>query len=274
VNPHKSGELAFLIDSGRFYFAFHDSSQGVAPTSSVIRLIQGIYDKEPEQALRLVRNRIFTTAQATEMCLGMVRVAAKRLTDQISMDEALEKKAEFAHAQVDLTECENALAHPLSYETQNPLEEILKASAPSPYPRDDEAWMSVALKLSAAENSPVSALLLSAENELLAWGLNTNARNRTFHAEINLVQSFYRKFKTKIPEGAKIITTLKPCKMCAAMIWSFSEKIETLKVLFAEDDPGSNARETVLNSGTFERKRASKTASELSCEIELQLGSV
>jgi tRNA(Arg) A34 adenosine deaminase TadA len=132
--------------------------------------------------------------------------------------------------------------------------------------------MAVARKLiRPSEGLPVAALLISADNQILSAALNCNSKNRTLHAEVNLIQCFYRNHRKKIPSGSKIITTLKACKMCAAMIWSSAEQIESTEIFFGEMDEGKHARETVLNPGTFERKRASHSASQLVCEIERQL---
>ncbi|HEX4924736.1 MAG TPA: Bd3614 family nucleic acid deaminase, partial [Bdellovibrionales bacterium] len=47
---------------------------------------------------------------------------------------------------------------------------------------------------------------------------NTNHSNRTLHAELNLVQSWWRMHQAPLPAGAEIYTTLEPCRMCSGMI--------------------------------------------------------
>jgi tRNA(Arg) A34 adenosine deaminase TadA len=257
---------AYLADSGKLYFAHHTQSD--APTSAIVRLIQGVYARDPKNALSLVRNRIFSSSLATEMCHGMVKVAAKRLTDcvpQAEIDEAISRSEK-----IDVSESFNALSNAFPFEEN--LNRDLAVMIHEKKPSSEVEWMAVAKKLLRdGENLPVAALLISKEGELLSAAINSNSQNRTLHAEVNLIQSFYRKHRRKIPSESKIVTTLKPCKMCAAMIWTASEKIESIQVVYGQMDEGSHARETVLNPGTFERKRASQTEIQLSCVIERPL---
>lgn len=262
----------------KLYFAFHRKSDS-APTSAVVRLIQGIYATEAELSRILVRNRIYTTGKLTTMCRGMIAVAAKRATDQI-----LETSPDISHHasshekgrgstgtrsindgislpdnQIDLTNSVNALSGPLDYGASVPQ----FRENPHTFFQDKEireqTWMKLAIQLTAplhAErenqgrlfqyNRPVAAVLVSRSGELLEWALNTNAVNKTLHAELNLVQSYYRKHQAKLPAGAKLYATLKPCKMCAAMVADAAEDMRTLEVVYAEDDPGPNARNTAL----------------------------
>jgi tRNA(Arg) A34 adenosine deaminase TadA len=262
--------FAYLTDSEKLYFA-HQPKDENSPTSAIVRLIQGVYAHDPKNALSIIRNRIFSTAQATEMCHGMVKVAAKRLTDSVSLLAADEVLSGFSSAvKIDVSESVNALLEELPFEAdiRNTLDEIVRRENPS----SETEWMKAARKLLRAEDDlPVAALLISHDGKILSAAINSNSQNRTLHAEVNLIQSFYRTHQRKIPPQSKIITTLKPCKMCAAMIWTWAENIESMQVIFGEMDEGSHARETVLNPGTFERKRASQSQTQLTCLIEQQI---
>jgi tRNA(Arg) A34 adenosine deaminase TadA len=260
--------FAYLVDSEKLYFAREPEDQN-APTSAIARLIQGVYSHDPKNALKLIRNRLFSTSLATEMCHGMVKVAAKRLTDSVSLDSFLQARSQYSE-QIDLSESVNALSGPLAYEESlwKNLGKIVELENPS----SELQWMNCARKLlHAGGNLPVAALLISPDGQVLSAALNSNSSNRTLHAEVNLIQSFYRNHRQKIPAHSTIITTLKPCKMCAAMIWTQAEKIESMQIVFGQMDDGRHARETVLNPGTFERKRASRNADQLSCKIEWQV---
>jgi tRNA(Arg) A34 adenosine deaminase TadA len=264
-------DVAFLIekkDPATLFFALH-SRKDLAPTSAVVRLIQGIYATEPEKSRVLVRNRIYTTASLTMMDRGIIQVAAKRATDRI-LDEALldvalgdQKNFEIPERKIDLSETLNGLSTALEYESHPHL--TPSAHLVPDVVRDDKAWMALAVRLThptqvsresrAAlflSNRPVAAILVSKTGELLEWALNTNAVNKTLHAELNLVQSFYRKFKSNLPAGSKLFTTLKPCKMCAAMLFDAVEDMRNFEVVYGEDDPGPNARNTALEN--FQRK--------------------
>jgi tRNA(Arg) A34 adenosine deaminase TadA len=259
--------VALLIEKrepATLYFALH-SQKDIAPTSSVVRLIQGIYASEPENSRVLVRNRIYTTAQLTTMDRGIIQVAAKRASERI-FDEAFGdlENFEIPERQIDLSETFNGLSGVLEYERN--YEHEYKNHPRSPLAGcDDKAWMAFAVQLTLPiqvsresqtalflSNRPVAAVLVSKTGELLDWALNTNAVNKTLHAELNLVQSYYRKFKSKLPAGSKLFTTLKPCKMCAAMIVEAAEDMRNFEVIYGEDDPGPNARNTALEN--FQRQ--------------------
>jgi tRNA(Arg) A34 adenosine deaminase TadA len=47
---------------------------------------------------------------------------------------------------------------------------------------------------------------------------------------------------------------MKPCKMCAGMIWHCAEDIRTSKVYYLEHDPGPNARLTLLEREGLEEQ--------------------
>ena len=274
--PDTGLDVAFLIQkelkgsstetSVTLYYAHH-SRTDQAPTSAVVRLIQGVYATEPEQSRIIVRNRIYTTAALTAMCRGMIAVAAKRATGKIlevreEIDETKADKKngliEIPVRQIDLTNSVNGLSTELHYD---PLEKTFVGIEF----KNDRAWMDFALKLAqpvqtARENPdqlflynrPVAAVLVSPDGKLLEWAVNTNAVNKTLHAELNLVQSYYRKSQSKLPRGSRLYTTLKPCKMCAGMIHDAAEDMRSFEVIYAEDDPGPNARNTALEK--FQRQ--------------------
>jgi tRNA(Arg) A34 adenosine deaminase TadA len=199
------------------------------------------------------------------MCRGMIAVAAKRATDQILLaaNSTDFKSAEISE-RIDLTHSLNGLSGELKYGEQTPAERRSDQDSFS-QTRNEKYWMDLALELIRPTeilreeqkplfqyNRPVAAVLISREGKVLDWALNTNAVNKTLHAELNLVQSFYRKFGSKLPAGSKLFTTLKPCKMCAGMLFDAAEDMRSFEVIYAEDDPGPNARNTALEN--FQRR--------------------
>ncbi len=68
-----------------------------------------------------------------------------------------------------------------------------------------------------APGKNIGAVLVSASNQIIGWGVNTNDRNSTRHAETNAIQAFQREMGTPVPEGATLYTTLEPCYMCAGV---------------------------------------------------------
>src|SRR4051794_24453096 len=80
------GDVAFLASEDVIYFSQHKKASPGEPQSAITALIQGIWDKYPDKARGLLRNRIYSTQVPTEMCFGMVKVAAKRLSIISSLD--------------------------------------------------------------------------------------------------------------------------------------------------------------------------------------------
>lgn len=250
------GEVAWMEAGSRILYARYDGP-AKAPRSAIVDLIQGVYDHDPRMARKLLRARIQSTAPATEMCLGMVRVSAKRLEAPVA---------------------------PIDHGLIAPQERLLLLPGPTPAllePQacllDESSLMERALSLKDLvarqefryrSDRPIAALLVSREGEILAQALNANADNRTRHAEVNLIQAYYGRTGRLLPRGARLFVTLKSCKMCAAMIWHCSENVRELEVVYAEEDPGPHGARTVLNPGTHERIRASQGAEELVLAIE------
>lgn len=233
-----------------------------------MRLIQGVWERDPGQARRILRKRILaTTRDPSEMCLGMVKVAAKRLDLGVSAEpcpglETIECGPLEASGRVGGEDC--------------PQTAIPAAGSDSAL--GDEAWMRLALELAERvepgrerylSDRRVAAILVSRDGELLGAALNTNARNRTRHAEVNLIQGFCRRVGGPLPEGARVYVTLKSCKMCAAMIWSAARAPCSLSVVYAQEDEGPMARLTVLTPGSHERQRAARQAEALAATERL-----
>ncbi|MFL5813691.1 MAG: Bd3614 family nucleic acid deaminase [Bdellovibrionia bacterium] len=236
-------DIAILRDGTTIYRT--KSPQYCAPIqNAAVGLIQAIYDHKPEQARRIVRQRIYTTLPLSESVAGIVKVAAKRITGSLSLLE-LEKMIGKHEEIVDLS------AEPI----WRPEPVTLPLPLPSSAPTDAE-WIELAQNLARktvqkdskspryASDRPIAALLVSGENALLGAAINTNAKNRTLHAEMNLIANLADQ---KIPPGARLFTTLKPCKMCAGMIHDSATDLASLRVIFAEDDPGTHGRNTALD---------------------------
>lgn len=220
---------AFLTHEDLLFYS-SASEETYSPHSAVVNLIQGIYEHSPTYAREILRNRVFTTKPLTEMCSGIIKVAAKR--HGLGAFAKTEKS-------VDVTSL--ALNSSPHFSTE------LEAASTW-----EEVTRSLHSKTSSNEAVPlhmrdrnVSAILVSPENAILGWSKNTNSVNRTKHAEVNLVQGWWNKHKKPIPRGAKIFTTLQCCKMCAGMIWECAEDPKSLEIFYLEKDSGPNARNRV-----------------------------
>lgn len=237
-------DIALLKFEGKIYYAKSAPHQTVPPFfSAPALLIQKIYETEPQMARKILRNRIFTNVATSASLQGIVKVAAKRITTQLEPDSA---ELELPGNSVDLSGL--------------PSFTRLQMSLPPEPKTSEREWMDFALSLISPvactpqlrfqRDRPVAALLVSRENQLLAAAINTNSSIRTQHAEMNLLRDYHERTGGPPPLGSTILTTLKPCKMCAGMICDFSNKNypdSIPRVIFYQDDPGPNAAMTALD---------------------------
>lgn len=251
---HRPGqELAFVEHEGVIYFA-HYPEEGLAPSSAVVKLLQGLFDQHVDHSFFILRQRIYTTATLTEMCRGMVKVVAKRITEKISrQDQGMTLSLHFQEV-VTADQLLAPVQH-LNIENHSPLAEIqdwlLQRSPQTP-------WDFLSLARGLAQRVPrgevlhdfdrdIAALLVDSQGRVLSYGLNSNSKNKTLHAEVNLLQRLFREHHQKIPEGATLYSTHKPCKMCAGMIYHWSAKPSSLQVFYGIEEKGVLSRQTVLD---------------------------
>jgi tRNA(Arg) A34 adenosine deaminase TadA len=248
-----AADVAFLVLGTHVYFA-RERVLPHAPTSPVVKLVQGVWANQPEMARKILRARIYTTSVASVMDRGMVRVSAKRMTDQIQvhvnkgMARELASKYGFVEVEMPVKIPEPALA-PIDFDPT--------------VPHSDEVFMKLAHELAQSidrtgpfwsVDRPVAALLVSPDHRLLGWARNSNAKNRTLHAEVILLQNYFRLFGSPIPSGSTVFVTLKSCKMCAAMIHHCAENIARIRVFFGEYDAGPMGQCTILESVTNQHR--------------------
>ena len=262
---HSTLDFAFFEYQNTIYFSRFARNHPNEPQSSVTVLIQGIYERYPALARLLMRNRIYASNAPTEMCLGMVKVAAKRLSAPLKPAEGelplFLKFEEVTFSQVQPSE-------------------PLQLAPPGPFNHQQD-WMRLTLNLAEKAHRDknlyqsdrlVAAILVSSEGKLLSWAINQNAKNRTLHSEVLLIQNFFRHNQKPIPEDSTLYVSLKPCKMCAGMIWTATQNPKSLRVYYEQFDSGPMANSTVFDQNSFERKRACReTPSNLSIVIEQQL---
>lgn len=251
LNKHEF-DLAFVEHQGVVYYS-HYPKNYLAPSSAVVKLLQGLFDQTVDQSFFILRNRIFTTAALTEMCKGMIKVVAKRVTEQLApLDHKLILDVNFNEiaaseicASVKYLNQENALS----------LSEIHRVAAEIPFKNPVE-YMKFALRLSQKiqrgkilhdHDRAIAAILVNSEGEILSYGLNSNSKNKTLHAEVNLLQRYYREEKKQIPTGAALYSTHKPCKMCAGMIYHWCEDPQAVNSYYCVEEKGGLSKSTVLD---------------------------
>lgn len=251
---NRSGlDLAFVEHNGVVYYA-HYPSHHVAPSSAVVKLLQGLFDHFIDHSFFILRQRIYTTAVFTEMCRGMIKVVGKRATDQISpVDHRLTLPIHFQ--EVGGSTDELAAIRHLSLENTISLSEVQEwLDQRQPQSIDDYLKLASGLAERVPRggvlhdyNRDIAALLISSQGKVLSYGLNSNAKNKTLHAEVNLVQRLHRDARTKIPQGAVLYSTHKPCKMCAGMIFDWAQVPASLQVYYSIEEVGNLSRNTILD---------------------------
>lgn len=254
-------DLAFVQHQGRLYYAYYPQAQ-LSPSSALVKLLQGLFDSFVDHSFFILRQRLYTTAVLTEMCRGMVKVVAKRATDQVqAVDHGEILNFEF----IEIGETVEALfpVRHLNEENQRPLSEMKwKATEEAELP--DALFLMEHTKRIAQENPrgeilhdydrDIAAILVDAQGNLLSYGLNSNSKNKTLHAEVNLLQRYYKENHRKIPEGSQIFSTHKPCKMCAGMIYQWSENPDRLQVYYDFEEQGGLSRNTILDKTEINKK--------------------
>ncbi|MCO5166734.1 MAG: Bd3614 family nucleic acid deaminase [Planctomycetes bacterium] len=248
-------DVAFVLGPDVLWWAAGPGGDAWSAESAVSRLVQGLYDLHGTRAARLLRRPVWSTRDVDPFGLGLVKVHAKRL--------------------YRVTPRDHGLAPP-------PAREVRWAFAPPPAPEvpahprpgDVAGWAEVARRLAArapasdagprwASDRRVAALLLAPDGALLGAALNTHGRNRTLHAEVNLALGHAAATGAPLPPGATVVVSLRPCKACAGLLWAAAADPARLRVVYAQDDPGPAARNTVLCLGSDPRRRFARTTAEL-----------
>lgn len=233
---------AFLIAADQTVYFSRLQPLDYQPETPATRLICGLWARFGSNALVLVRRPIFTLAPITELDRAFVKVSAKRIKPvtpsailpserpslvEIGADERLDTTrlpARRVRSEPEALACLEVL------ESRIPRGPRLATSA-----------------------RRLSALLVDAGGEVLSAALNTAGHDRTRHAEANLVRSWWQTTRSHLPQGATLYCTLKPCKMCAALIWTAAHEHKNVNVVFARFDPGPLAQDTLLSKNGMER---------------------
>ncbi|MFS4459200.1 Bd3614 family nucleic acid deaminase [Bdellovibrio sp. HCB2-146] len=245
-------DVAFVEHQGKVFFSYYPK-RTPAPSSAVVKLLQGLFEQFIDHSFFILRNRIFTTATLTEMDKGMIKVVAKRATGDMrpqgSFGESLEMieigKAEMFYQPKAFLNSSN----------QWPLERLV-SFLPSKDATTPKSLLKSAAKVASEVprgeilhdyDRGIAALLISAEGTVLGYGVNSNSKNKTLHAEVNMVQRYFRETGKKIPIGAQIYSTHKPCKMCAGMIYDWCEQPLSVQVYYGVEEKGRLSTATILD---------------------------
>lgn len=238
-----SFEFAWVCHQGKIYFARYPKV-GAEFSSAVVKLIQFLFDRWIDNSFFILRNRIFSTAPLSLMCEGMVQLAAKRATGSVQAHD----QGQLIHA--EWIELGTAEEHRLKTQHLS----LIQWQPPTEISDPIEAYFhlqNLIAQIPRGEilhdfNRPIAVLICSPEGKVLSWAVNNNSKNKTLHAEVVALQKYVNQHERRLPAHARIYTSLKPCRMCAGMIWDLAEEPQTLQTIYFQDDPGPLAKNTVL----------------------------
>lgn len=234
-----------------------DLKEGAWPTplSPLASLIFGVWQlhrTERSKAKAILRNPIFTYQSKLSLFeWGLVKVGAKRVRLSASWPPEDPELAKLPLVPIGF-DLDSALSVALNPPTVNELF--------APPPSDIARWC-----LGTEEITSPSSIEKSAGREVRAclWTQEESSpvlsRNRPdvhplFHAEFLALHRALRRTKQPLGFETELWVSLKPCKMCASLLWEFTLDPQTLKVFYRDFDPGRNARSTCLDPRSAERK--------------------
>jgi tRNA(Arg) A34 adenosine deaminase TadA len=96
-------------------------------------------------------------------------------------------------------------------------------------------------KLQEGRRDGVVALVVDRKGRIISWG-RKNPSVPCWHGETSALM----RLGGTLPDGCCVFSTLKPCNMCAGLIYQASEG--KVKVFWGQNDPGLAAEQTVLET--------------------------
>ncbi|MAD61125.1 MAG: hypothetical protein CMH49_06405 [Myxococcales bacterium] len=103
----------------------------------------------------------------------------------------------------------------------------------------------------------VAALALDQNLRLIAIRFNQPELGHSAHAERRLLEYIWQKQLNLDSNKITLISSLKPCKMCAGL-WISHCPHQDLEIIYLHDDPGPNGQNTAFDQGSHAYKEASK----------------
>ena len=210
----------------------------------LLALIQGVWALYPDDALKLLRHRIGLGPEKTRYDECVARVAAKRIREQDAPPEGT------------FTD--------LSAWLSDGLQRARDASEALGRPNDGGweafvAWCDTLTgddppsSLRYQRHRPVGAWLVDAQGMPILAARNTSGRDRTRHAELELLLAWYARERGPLPEGAQIWTSLQSCRMCAAAIVHATDAATPITVRYLHEDSGRLSSDTELQRRGWEQ---------------------
>jgi hypothetical protein len=224
--------IALLDAPGLFAWATGPADGG--PLTALCRLIQGIWEGHPDQALTHLRGRLHTDAPEGPADRGLVRVTARRVAFGVRRLDLCERIQERGIPPLSPSPPPLSLPLPTVGSPLTMLDQ-LEGTLPT-YDADLPRW---------SRDRPIVALLLDPQGQPLWASRNRAARDRTRHAEAELARGLWMS-RSRIPRGATLLCSLSPCRMCAGAILACLPDNPRLSVRYRVFDPGPMAAQTAL----------------------------
>lgn len=248
-------QLAIIETENAIYYSNY-CPQPLEPHSAVTQLIQGLYQSQPNEALRLLRRPIITNYNPTLLCQGMIAVAAKRslVNKQLSLKET--KK--------ELISIRYWICQPRDISFQSP---SLKEEDSLSNKNNLNAWLSHYPTY--PRHNSIRAALTDSHEATMLTAQSDSKINKTLHAEVILLQNYFSIHSKGFKEPTQLHTNLQSCKMCAAMFWHMHvNPWENLRAFYYYTEQGSIARDTLFTSGGNSRRAITKIKTEIFQSIE------
>jgi tRNA(Arg) A34 adenosine deaminase TadA len=248
------GDVAFLLADQGILFA---RAEGLRPAT--YRLLRGVHGAFPQAAKWIVRRTVHATGPDTASARGAMRVAGRRRCLVVPQDHGLLPPAPLLDVGALLPAPRRALPSVV-----DELAEAVAAAGPRPDALALARSLVASMERRGATGSagrhdrPIAAVLAGGDGEVLEWATSGGADNVTSHAEVALLELW----GWPLPPGSRVYTTLKPCRMCAGLVWDAASDRSQLLVVYGQDDPGRAAQGTVLDTGSAERRRFARDEEE------------
>jgi tRNA(Arg) A34 adenosine deaminase TadA len=236
-----------VAPGGLLLFAKSDHNHDLKSASQFTRtaltkLVYGINQEFGVERFRYLRTPIETNYHLSNWERGVVKVCAKRHREFRDVSEAFN----ISHKHLDVGRvlepgferhrCDNAVGT-----FENPDEALRRVLS-----IENDMRTSFNSQKRFRRHRCVAVTVLDANGKVLVTATNSNARNQLLHAEVNAFALLMKHNTNELAPGSTIVTTLKPCIMCANLILEFTRNKKDVKVLAAQDDSGSFGRHSIL----------------------------
>lgn len=245
---------AAIFTDEKVYFARVPANQR-GPSSAVVKLLQGLFDRYVDLSFFILRKKILFDGELGEQERGMIKLVAKR-AEKIA--DLAGKIAAFPGAKEEIGSEADFL---FPVDKRGEINSNLELANGIWTRSNGDAWLfleNLTKKIPRGEvlhdyDRPIAAVAISNAGELLSFGVNSNHLNKTLHAEVNLIQSYYAKTGEKLPAGARLHVTHKPCQMCAGMIHDNFADLAANQVFYEIEETGGRSRSTCLEGKLTKR---------------------